>query len=102
MSLRPLLPIRGVLEMLVASLCGDSCLETGDGGDVMWCPEFSGATVAGYRRTGIREPAVWSRTMLATFARRPCPVCEVAVDLGLGQSMMNPGQQPERTGSAGV
>ena len=27
MSLRPLLPIRGVLEMLVASLCGDSCLD---------------------------------------------------------------------------
>ena len=56
-----------------------------------------GTTVLTYAK-----PALRSRTMLATLARRPRPVYAMAVDLGLGQSIMNPTQQPERTGPAGV
>ena len=58
--------------------------------------------MAGHHRPDIREPALRSRTMLATLARRPRPVYAMAVDLGLGQSIMNPTQQPERTGPASV
>ena len=99
---RPSLLIRMVPAILVTSLCGDPCLETCNGGDVMCCREFPGETVAGHHRTDILEPAVWSRMMLATLARRPRQSANTAGDLGFGQSIMNPGQQPERTGSAGV
>ena len=104
MSLRPLLLIPMVLEMLGTSLCfaatpaeTPAMAATACANESSWERRWLGITVL------TSAPSLCGQgRMLAVLAVLPRQVCEMAVDLGLWQSIMNPAQQPERTGSAGV